>query len=572
MSDGVHLGRDDLPWLASLLLAGCLTLGLFALTAYRLTDGQGGVPLDDAWMHFQFARNLARGDGLSFNPGQPTSGSTAPLWTLLLAGVYLAGGEFPVAGQVLSGACFLAALATTYALGVQLTGKRWVGWLAGIVVAANGRMVWAGLSALETCLFAALSLLAIGAHVSDRATARYRLRTAALFGLAALTRPEGYLLFALSLADFVWGSQRRSGRQSHRPERAGAGSESTRPHGSRTTKHATRNTHHASRNTHHASRITYHVSRITFHVSRIILPALVFAAIVLPYLIFSLRTSGHLLPNTYHAKAVVSLLPDRDFLSVAARYLILDNPLLLPFYVWGVAVLLFPVLSGSTEIGEILPKCHASLLSLWSAGLPLVYACLHAVLYQHGRYLIPLIPCNAIVGVVGLLVAWRWTLTPALSLGGRGGRGLAVLVGVLVVAGTGWRLPAMARLYAWNVDNINEMHVALGRWVAEHTPPDAVLALNDIGAIVYVSERPVVDLAGLVTPEVVPLLHAPDRDGRLADLMGERGVQYVVIFPNWFPGLAARSDVLEPVHQVTLERNTIAGGETMVVYRAHWRR
>jgi len=128
----------------------------------------------------------------------------------------------------------------------------------------------------------------------------------------------------------------------------------------------------------------------------------------------------------------------------------------------------------------------------------------------------------------------------------------------------------MANLYAWNVDNINEMHVALGRWVTEHTPPGAVLALNDIGAITYFSERPVVDLAGLITPEVVPLLHSPDRDALLADFMDELGVEYVVILPNWFPGLAARDDVLEPVHQVTLERNTIVGGETMVVYQAHW--
>ena len=81
MSDGVGLGRDDLGWLAGLLLVGCLTLGLLALTADRFTGGQGGVPLDDAWIHFQFARNLARGDGLSFNPGEPTSGSTAPLWS-----------------------------------------------------------------------------------------------------------------------------------------------------------------------------------------------------------------------------------------------------------------------------------------------------------------------------------------------------------------------------------------------------------------------------------------------------------------------------------------------------------
>jgi hypothetical protein len=573
VSDGARLGRDDLHWLASLLLVGGLTLGAFALTAHRFTGGQGGVPLDDAWIHFQFARNLARGDGLSFNPGQPTSGSTAPLWTLLLATVYLAGGRFPVAGQLLSGACFLAALVATYTLGLRLTGRRWAGWLAGAVVAVNGRMAWAGLSALETCLFAALSLLALIAHVRDRATGHYRLRTAALFGLAALSRPEGYLLFALALADYVWSICRRSG-------------------GVDASAHATRNTRH--------------VLRITYCVLRIVLPALLFTAIVLPYLIFSLRTSGHLLPNTYHAKAVFDFRPDLDFLSVAARYLILDNPLLLPFIVLGLGVLLCPAvrrpaLSRSTGGAVGASLRHASLLSLWSAGLPLVYAMLRTVLYQHGRYLIPLIPCNAVIGVVGLLEARRllaqrrWQAphavggsvtarprrAPAPGTSRRAptrrvdpvtGRAFALLVGLLVVAGTAWRLPTMASLYAWNVDNINAMHVALGHWVAEHTPPDAVLALNDIGAITYVSERPVVDLAGLVTPEVVPLLRAPDRDARLTEFMVQRGVGYVVIFPNWFPGLAARTDLLEPVHRVTLERNTIAGGETMVVYRAHWRR
>jgi arabinofuranosyltransferase len=558
VSDGAHLERGDWPWLLSLLVVGCLTLGIFALTAHRFTGGQRGVPLDDAWIHFQFARNLARGDGLSFNPGQPTSGSTAPLWTLLLAAVYLLGGEFPVAGQVLSAVCFLAALATTYALGRWLTGGRWTAWLAGAVVAVNGRMIWAGLSALEICLFATLSLLAIGAHLSDRAVLRqaqgtarrYRLRTAALFGLAALSRPEGYLLFALSLADFTWNSW------SHRPERAAAGV-------------------HAPRTTHHAPRMILRQLPL--------LPVALFAAIVLPYLLFSLRTSGHLLPNTYHAKAVANFLPDRDFLSVAARYLILDNPLLLPFYVLGVFVLFCPALSGSTARLSS-PRRHAVLLSLWSVGLPLVYAFLHAVLYQHGRYLIPLIPCNAIIGIVGLLEArwlllrrrWQapWQAPHAVggSVTATPGRKFAMLVSLLVVAGTAWRLPTMARLYAWNVDNINEMHVALGRWAVAHTPPDALLALNDIGAITYVSERPVVDLAGLVTPEVVPLLRLPDRDSYLVDFMAERDVQYVLIFPNWFPDLAARRDLLEPVHQVTLERNTICGGQTMVVYRAHWRR
>jgi hypothetical protein len=52
--------------------------------------------------------------------------------------------------------------------------------------------------------------------------------------------------------------------------------------------------------------------------------------------------------------------------------------------------------------------------------------------------------------------------------------------------------------------------------------------------------------------------------------MAGRGVDYVIIFPNWFPGLAQRDNLLTPVHQVTVERRTITGGRTMVVYRANW--
>jgi hypothetical protein len=490
-------------------------LTAFALTASSLVDVQRGVgpslsrgvPLDDAWIHFQFVRNLACGDGFAFNPGHPTAGSTAPLWSLLLAGVHALGGPFPLAGQILSAVCFLGVLAATYALSRRLTARRWMAWLAGAVVALNGRMIWAGLSALETCLFTALTLVAIGAHLSDRQAGRYRLRTAALFALAALARPEGYLLFALALADRTL------------PALA-----SSSP-----------------------------VSRLVSQVSQLLPAAALFGVLVLPYLVFSLRTADHLLPNTFSAKAAFDFRPDLDFLSVAARYLVLDNPLLLPFVVLGIVGLFG----------------RAPLLGAWTAGLPLAYAFLHAILYQHGRYLMPLIPCNTVAGAIGLLEArklahsrgWRWPGSQRL---------LAGIVALLMLAGTAWRLPTMARQFAWNVENINEMHVALGQWVAENTPPDAILALNDIGAITYVSRREVVDLAGLVTPEVVPMLRAPDRAARLVKFMDGRGVDYVIIFPDWFPGLARRDDLLTPIHQVTVERRTITGGRAMVVYRADW--
>jgi len=525
-----HLARASWPGLAALLLLGLLVMAGFALHALQVTEGQGGVPLDDAWIHFQFARNVARGDGFAFNPGEPTAGSTAPLWTVLLAGLYAVGGRFPLSGQLLSGVCFLVSLVATYVLAKQITGRRWPAWLAGAVAAVNGRLVWAGLSGLETPLFAALGLLGISSHVQQNDGARYRLRTAALFGLAALTRPEGALLFALSAADFALRS----------PPRKEA---------------------HGSRSEPRASRLKHGVS----HTASRLLPGIgVFAALVLPYVLFSWFTSGHPLPNTFSAKTTFDLRPDLAFLSLASQYLILDNPLLLPFFVLGIAA----SLDSTGRLGSSLRRSR--ILSAWAVGLPLIYAFLHATLYQHGRYLIPLIPCNAVIAVVGLLEAgrlalrrnWRW----------QGSRvALVILVTALVVGGTAWRLPTMGRLFAQDVENINQMHVAIGHWVAERTPAEAVLALNDIGAITYISQRRIVDLAGLVTPQVTPILRSEDRASRLVAFMAAQGVDYVIIFPNWFPGLAAREDLLEPLHRVTLERRTITGGRTMVVYRAHWR-
>ena len=127
----------------------------------------------------------------------------------------------------------------------------------------------------------------------------------------------------------------------------------------------------------------------------------------------------------------------------------------------------------------------------------------------------------------------------------------------------------MCGQYARNVREINQMHVAIGHWAAEHTPPDSVLALNDIGAIGYISQRPVFDLAGLVTPEVTSILHSPEseRADRLLALMAARDVAYVIVFPNWFPDLTAHEERLEEVYRVTLTGHTIAGGDTMVVYR-----
>ena len=78
----------------------CAALSLAAsLAVYWIAEGRiagaaslSSFPLDDSWIHLHFARNLAEGAGFAYNPGVPVAGSTAPLWTLLLAGAFALAG------------------------------------------------------------------------------------------------------------------------------------------------------------------------------------------------------------------------------------------------------------------------------------------------------------------------------------------------------------------------------------------------------------------------------------------------------------------------------------------------
>jgi len=91
--------RDDLV----VALAALLPLVVFVLTERRLA-GAPGFPLDDSWIHLHFARNIAEGAGFAYNPGAPVAGSTAPLWTLLLALGVVVFGASPMVAKVVSAA------------------------------------------------------------------------------------------------------------------------------------------------------------------------------------------------------------------------------------------------------------------------------------------------------------------------------------------------------------------------------------------------------------------------------------------------------------------------------------
>jgi predicted ATP-grasp superfamily ATP-dependent carboligase len=67
--------------------------------------------------------------------------------------------------------------------------------------------------------------------------------------------------------------------------------------------------------------------------------------------------------------------------------------------------------------------------------------------------------------------------------------------------------------------------------VDQHTPKDAVIATHDIGLVGYITQRQIVDLAGLVTPEVIPLM---SDQSRLAQYVRQRNVSYVIVFTGYY--------------------------------------
>jgi hypothetical protein len=107
-----------------------------------------------------------------------------------------------------------------------------------------------------------------------------------------------------------------------------------------------------------------------------------------------------------------------------------------------------------------------------------------------------------------------------------------------------WRtlLVVLVIAFQWVGANQNARDVVLietqmvrtAQWINENLPADTVLAVHDIGAIGYFTQNPFVDLAGLVTPEIVPFIRD---EAKLAKYLDSTSAEYLVTFPSWYPRL-----------------------------------
>lgn len=272
-----------------------------------------------------------------------------------------------------------------------------------------------------------------------------------------------------------------------------------------------------------------------------------FGALFFPYLLFNLMLSGKPFPNTFYAKQAEyeAFWLSKTFAERVSDYLwpIVASPflVLIPAAIWWL-------------VKNIRARNWAALASLiWVFGYVAIYfTSLPA--YQHGRYIIPALPVMYLWGVLGFL---EWTSSPTIN-----GRVVFVWQALTIVLGIAFQLIG-ARQNANDVFWIETEMVRTARWVQENIPSDARLAVHDIGALGFHVQNPIIDMAGLTTPEVVDFIRD---EAQLADYLNSNSVDYLITFPSFYPQLTSKAEL---VFEAGPEPGQPQFDENMQVFR--WR-
>ena len=194
-----------------------ILLGLIGVCAIGIAlfqiERYSSFTVDDAYISFRYAENAAAGKGIVFNPGEYVEGYTNFLWVALLGACKKIGMDIEQSAAWLGAICSVVTVVVTLLLSERLSQNSrrgrfplvFVG-LTLISLTLNPTFgIWA-VAGLETPLFMMLLGLAVWRHLRETDTNRFSF-SPLIFGLLALTRPEGIMFFTLTVlhrAAFLW--------------------------------------------------------------------------------------------------------------------------------------------------------------------------------------------------------------------------------------------------------------------------------------------------------------------------------------------------------------------------------
>jgi hypothetical protein len=487
-----NLNSNKLPLRDILVIAVAVVLvAIIYLIASQVTYGIG-FPLDDSWIHQTYARNLALRGEWAFRPGILSAGSTAPLWSALLAlGFFLH--LSPYIWTFFLGAVTLFALAAVSEWTVRNLVNSYrprFPWV-GIFIAFEWHLAWAAMSGMETLLHGLIVTTVLILLMTN--TPRY-LPLGLLTGLAVWVRPDGLTLLGPVLMTILFTEQ------------------NTR-------------------------------SRLTATMRYLI----GFGSLFVFYLLFNLAIGDAPMPNTFYAKQAEYA--SWQTVPILTRLGQMSLQLLV-----GPSLVLIPGVIGWL-VKSVKLKMWGSLASLiWCVGYLILYI-LRLPVYQHGRYLMPAMPIFFLFGLLAfaefdngkLFARYHW-------------------IGQLIWRSSIFMLSLAfiflgARSYAQDVAVIESEMVVTAKWVAANLPSEALIAAHDIGALGYFDDHELIDLAGLVSPDVIPFIRD---EPQLANYLDRRSADYLIAFPEFYPLLTENAETAFVTNSTI---TPMFDQKNMVVYR-----
>jgi 4-amino-4-deoxy-L-arabinose transferase-like glycosyltransferase len=512
--------------------------GLFGSSMFMNTGGHVVAPLDDTYIHFQYAKRLSEGHFFDYTEGSGFStGATSVLYPFLLAPfmkIGFSGARILIITFLLGAFCFFLSSILIFLIGKKLANEN-AAFLAAFLFLVNGNIAWNYFSGMETGFFATLLLGAfyfITIWWTERKPQQYFLAFT-LLGIASITRPEGFFILLLCII-FVIARARRI----------------------------------------HASR--------AFLILFALLPFIIFMMIV-RFKTASFETSGILAKsvtaapyysfwekiaklvdnfsfifNAYYSNSVNCFFPDGamspGFPSGALYPFLLFPPAALIIAITGI------VLGGARErnTGHSGPVILLALSLLFSL---ILITNSEVVAAHYFRYLAPFQPIFLILFSLGVFEISRLFQARAT----RAFRIASVIMIILIMPS----LFYWAYIYGENGNDLFEQHRRCSWWIKDAVPEDSVVGVTDTGIIGYFSNRRIYDFVGLTTPDQAN--HWREGLGsafeRLEHLPRKNLPDYIVSFPfvwgdNNFLG--------KPVFNSPLRKNITTMSKDFVVYKQDW--
>jgi hypothetical protein len=498
------------------------------------TFGPWSAPLDDVFIHFDFARSAAQGHPFEWVSGNGySSGSTSLLYPFVLAAGYASG--FRHLDLMLWAGIVACVSVFALLLGVRRAFDRlpdWTAFLAPPAVLGVGALSWALFSGMEIAFFLALWTGAflvwdrlLETAATDQKVTALALALGGWGALLTATRPEAAVTVALFSTTSAWAARKRG--------------------------------------------------------PKVALPVLVLAALPGALVVLGSAIANQLITGeTAAAGAIAKLELYHPFLTGTEKlgrwwfyfsYQVLrvtqEHLQSIPAIGWLVWVLALAALFF--EETRRRAACLWACLVTWT----MTVALNGQVRWQNERYSMPAVTWLLVAAALGVGVvltrAFRKPRDPrVLALA------LVTLVGVPLFA---WQAEPNFRFQAWyfgrGARNIYDQHVTLGRVLAHSPAHEATVLLGDAGAIPYMSEGPALDIIGLGGYKHLPFARATRAHvGSAVELIEHLAPRerpaLLAIYPSWWDELPLWFGTR--LFEVPARGNVICGAPSVVVYRAVW--